>query len=174
MSECWGGVLAVARRELLGAPPGKRGEVLRDGPKRREGDASRLVGQRDVNVRASREGLEQRPLRSRQILEPVRKHRLPVPRVQIAREPLGRRAAQHVPVRKLESRELRSIRRVQLSETAVELIGVDQPRFELAERPEQGVGKARVPRRAAEPVEPRQRRRDRVPGGERTADRARH
>ena len=57
-----------------------------------------LVRDRDRHVRARGERLDQRPLGSGQVLEPVGEDGLPTPGSEIALDPLGRAAAHAVPI----------------------------------------------------------------------------
>ena len=92
-------VLARARRAAPRTfPDASAARSVGGTRKRSESDAARLVRQRDLDVRASGERFEQRPLRTRQILEPIREHRLAVPRRELRRKPLGGATAEEVAV----------------------------------------------------------------------------
>ena len=134
----------------LGRPAvGERSEVLRGAPERRERDASRLVGQRDVDLGAAGERLEQRPLRRCQVLEAVGEHGLAVPGVEIAQEPLGGATPEHVAVPEAEAVELGPVGAVEGGEVAVEIGRVEQARLELAERRQQRVDEPGEPGRGS-------------------------
>ena len=145
MRECRVLVLARARRQLLDVAGGERRQVVGCSLQRRERDAARLVRQRDLDIGAPGERLEQRPLGAGQILEAVREDRFAVPRIEVVREPLCGAAAQQVAVEAPEAVELRAVERVELSEIAVEILRVEHPLLELAERLQQ---------RVCEPVRP--------------------
>src|SRR5204863_4715367 len=130
----------------------ERGEVIRGAPERIEGDAPGLVGQRDGDLRAAGERLQERPLRSRQVLEAVREDRAPVPRVELGLEAFGRVAALEVAVPELEPVELGAIGGVEPGQIAVEISRIDEPRLQLAESSRQGVGKAGESRGGPEAV----------------------
>jgi hypothetical protein len=130
------------RRELCRAAVGERGQVLDGVPKRCERHASGLVRQRDVDLGPPGECLEQRPLGGRQVLEPVCEDRLGVPGVELALEPLGGAAPQHVAVPDAEPVELGAVGGVEDGEVAVEVARVDQPGLELAEDAEERVDEA--------------------------------
>ena len=85
-----GAILGRAGRQLLDAAGRERREIVGRARERRERGAAGLVGQRDVDLGAAGERLEQRPLRGGQILEAVGEDRLAVPGVEIAAEPLAR------------------------------------------------------------------------------------
>ena len=161
------GVLGGARWELGRSAVGERREILRRTPERGEGDAARLVGQRDVDLGTAGERLEQRPLRRRQVLEAVGEHGLAVPRVEIALEPLGGATPEHVAVPEAEAVELGAVGAVERGEIAAEIGRVEQARLQLAERRQQRVDEPREPGRprALEPVGA-QHLVDRAPRGE--------
>ena len=107
-----------------------------------------------TSVRAG-ERLEQRPLGAGQVLEAVREDRLAVPGVEVGLQALGRAAAQQVAIPEAEPVELGAVRGVERGEVALELVRVEQPGLELAERPQQLVGEAAEARRRGEAVERR-------------------
>src|SRR5205814_4864190 len=112
-------------------PLGQRREIFGCGPEGRERNAPRLVRKRDVNVRAAGERLEERPLRGGQVLESVGEDGLTVPGVEIALQAIGCAAASRVPIRESGTLELASVCAVELCEPAAELLGIDEPGFEL-------------------------------------------
>ena len=82
-------VFRRARRELLDAGCGERCQVLGGAGERRERDAAGLVGQRDLDVGAAGERVQERPLGTGQVFEPVGEDRLAVPRVELRLEAFG-------------------------------------------------------------------------------------
>ena len=75
--------LPVARRELLDGAGGEAGEILGRPPQRGEDRPSRLVRERDRDLGPRGQRLEQRPLRTGQVLEAVGEDRLDVPGVEV-------------------------------------------------------------------------------------------
>ena len=108
-----------SRGELLDAL-GETGEVLGRAPKRREGRSPRLVRQRDGDLGACRQRLEQRPLGAGQILEAVGEDRLAVPRVEVGPEPLDRMTAKQPSIPAPEAVELVPVTGVEHAELAVD------------------------------------------------------
>ncbi len=145
--------LVRARGEFLDATVGETGEVVCGAPERREDLAAGLVRERDLHLGAPGQRFEQRPLRAGQILEPVREHRLAVPRLEIGLQALGCAAALAVPIPEADPVELRAIGRIEPLEVAVELLRVDEAGLELAEGLLQGVGEARGRRGSRKAVE---------------------
>jgi hypothetical protein len=142
-----------ARRQLLDAAVGERARSSIVRAERRERGAARLVRHRDRHLGPARERLQERPLRSRQILESIREDRLPAPGLELVRDALGRVAAQQVAIPEIEAVELGSVRGVERGELAVELVRVEQAGLELGDRREQRVGEPSEARRAAEAVQ---------------------
>jgi hypothetical protein len=68
-------------------------------------------------------------------------------------------SAQQVAVPQPERVELGAIGGIESAEIPVQLLGVEQPRLQLAERGEERVGEAAEPGRTSEPVEGRARKR---------------
>ena len=93
------------RRELDDRVTRQRGEVCRRPRERGVDRAARLVRQRDVDVGARGERLEEAPLRARQVLEAVREHRA-VPHGELARQALDRAASKRAAVPGAEPLEL--------------------------------------------------------------------
>ena len=146
--------VAVRRRELLDVA-GRH--ALQDPP--RCGEATRTTGRPGsygsdtlTSVRPG-ERLEQRPLRPGQVLEAVGEDGLVVPRREVRLQPLGRAAAQQVAIPEPEPVELGAVRGVERSELALDLVGVEQARLELADRAQELVGEPAEPRRRGEPVQ---------------------
>ena len=156
------GNLVEARRQLVDPAVGEAGEIVHRARERREDGAPGLVRDRDRYLGAPGECVEQRPLRSRQILEPVREDRLAGPGVELLRDTLRRPAADQVGVPELEPVELGAVRPVQGAELTLEVVRVEEPGFELPDDRQERVGEAAEPRRPPEAVE--------RPPGERTAD----
>ncbi len=155
------------RPELFRPPTGECREILGRPLKRRERDPARLVRQRHLHVGAAGERLEQRPLGSGQILEPVGEDRLAVPGAEVALQALGCLPAHDVAVPEAEPVELVPVGAVEGGETAVEILGVDEAGLELAERRDERVREAVEARRQGQPVEPRACFLDRAPGRKR-------
>src|SRR5581483_3739082 len=101
-----------------------------------------LVGERDVDVGAPRERLEQAPLHRSQVLEAVREDGLAVPGVELAAQALDRPPAERVPVAEAEPVELGAVGRVEGGEVAVEVARLDEARLELAEGGQERVDEA--------------------------------
>ena len=91
-------VLGGARAELLDPAVGEPCEVLGGPLQRGEHHPAGLVRQRDLDVGPAGERLEQRPLGSGQILEPVGEDRLALPGVEVGGKPFGRVAPEQVAV----------------------------------------------------------------------------
>ena len=148
-------VLPRARGKLLDRAAGQRRKILLRPAQRREGGTARLVGQRDRDLRARGQRLQQPPFGSRQVLEPVREHGPAVPRVELRREPLDGAPAEQVAVPEADRVELLAIRRVQAGEVAVagdalERASVQQARLELREDAEQRICEPGEARRTVE------------------------
>ena len=136
--------------ELLDAPRGLLGQRRRRPLERGERQAPGLVRERDGDVGAGREPLDERPLRRGEILESVGVHGTAVPRGEIAGHAVRRVAPLAIAVPTLEPVELVAIRAQQIGELRLEVLGLDKPRLELRERGSQCLrvaGEARcVPR----------------------------
>ena len=159
--------VAVPRRQLLDSTVRKACEVVDSPGEGRECGSPRLVGDRDRDVGAACERLQQGPFRARQILESVREHRLALPRIQLASEPLGGGPPQQVTVPQAEPLERVPVCRVEGCEIAVELGRLDEARLELADTGQQRVGEPSEARRATQAVHRRTRRRNRAACDER-------
>ena len=85
-------------RQLLDRTCGKGCQVGHSALERGEGRSRRLVRDRDGYVRPRGERLDQRPLHSGQVLEPVGEDGLPPPGSEIALDSFCRAAAKTVPV----------------------------------------------------------------------------
>ena len=81
--------LVIAWRELLDASGRERAQVVGRAPQRLERSAIRLVRERDRDLGAAGEGVQERPLCAGQVLEPVREDRPARPRVELAGDSLG-------------------------------------------------------------------------------------
>ena len=147
------GDLVVARRQLFDAACGERRQVVRRAAKRVERGTVRLVRERDRDLRAPGERLEQRPLGAGQVLEAVREDRPPLPGFELRGHALGCVTALQVAVPELEAIELGAIGRVQAGEVAFQVGRLDEAGLELAERAGQRIREAGEARRVPEPVE---------------------
>ena len=152
-------------RELLHRAARERGQILDRPLERGERRAGGLVRDRDRDLGARGERLDQRPLRRGQVLEAVGEDRLAVPGAEIALESLRRPAAHAVAVPEPEPVELLPIRPREPSELAADAIRVEQRGLELAERTEEHVGKAAGP--GGDPKIVERRLGDRAPDRER-------
>ena len=132
-------------------------EVLLGAPQRRERRSARLVRKRDRHLRPAGERLEQRPFGAGEVLEAVGEHGLAVPGVEIRLQALGRVAAEEVAVPAVQPVELGAVGGIEHGEVAVELLGVEEPGLELAQRLLERVGEAAEARGGGEPVELRAR-----------------
>ena len=151
-------VLGRAGSELLDAAVCQPREVVGGAAERGERDPAGLVRQRDLDVGAAGERLEQRPLGSGQVLESVGEDGLALPRVELGPEPLRRTAPEEVAVPELEPVELAAVGGVETRQLPVEIGRVEQARLELAERLQQRVREPARLRGALEPVQGRRRR----------------
>ena len=154
------GVLAVPRGQLLHGACGERRELFRGLAQRRERRAAGL------HLRPAREGGQELPLGTGQVLEAVREDGHPLPRVEVGGEAFGGVAPEQVAVPEPELVELGAVRGVEAREVAGEGLGVDERGFELGEGREEGVGEASEARGARQAVEPGPP--DRAPDDERT------
>ena len=100
----------------------------------REREPSGLVRQRNHDVGSPGQCLDQRPLRRREVFEPVREHRPAVPRLELGRHPLGGIAALAVAVPTLQLVELGAICAQELGQLSVEILRLDEPCLELGDR----------------------------------------
>ena len=136
------------RRQILGGTRRKVDDVavrerrqIAGGPgERRVHGAAGLVRQRDVDVGARRERLEEPPLRAREVLEAVREHRAVGPRAEVAGQPLDAPAAKHPPIPRSEPVELVAVGADERRERLVEVVGVEQRTVQLRQRPSECVG----------------------------------
>ena len=132
---------------------------------RGEGRSRGFVRDRDGYVRARGERLDQRPLRSGQILEPVGEDGLPPPGSEIALDPLGRAAAHAVPIPETQPVELAAVSAGQSAELASYGFRIEKRGFELPHRGQQHIDEPTRRRRRAEVFE--RGPRDRTPRRER-------
>ena len=98
--------LAQRGRQLEHSVAGERGEVTGGPRERRVRRASRLVGQRDVDVRPRRERLEETPFGRGQVLEAVGQDGSPVPGVELAGQAPDRIPAESAAIPCAEALEL--------------------------------------------------------------------
>ena len=150
-------VVGVARRQLLDPPGCEPRQVGCRTLERREGEPPGLVLQRHGDVHPPRERLEQSPLRAAQVLEAVGVDRTAVPGGELVRDPARGVAAPKVAVPETEPVELLAISPVELGEVAVDVLGLQQPRFELRNRGAERVAESRESRRRVELAERRSR-----------------
>ncbi len=140
--------------ELLDAPRGLLGQRCSRPLERGEREASGLVRERDGDVGAGREPLDERPLRRGEILESVRVDGTSVPRGEVAGHAVGRVAPLAIAVPAPEAFQLRAVRTEQVGELCIEVFRLDKPRLELRERGSQCLRVARearcVPRDASQ------------------------
>jgi hypothetical protein len=139
--------------QLLDRPPRELRELADRPLERGECDAAGLVGDGNGDVGPRRERLHERPLGAGQILEAVDEDRRARPGRQVAAKSLDRSPANAVAIRAAEPGELLTKRVDETREITVERIHVRERRFELADRCQRGVRKARRRRRAPEIVE---------------------
>ena len=143
----------VARRQLLDGARGETGEILGRPPQRREDRPSRLVGKRDGDLGPRGQRLEQRPLRTGQILEAVGEDRLAAPGVEIGPEALDGVTAQQAAIPALEPVELVAVAGVENAELASHGVRREEPLVELVERPLERVDESGVRSGSREAVE---------------------
>ena len=143
----------VVRSQLFDRLGREPGEILGRPPECAERGPSRLVRERDGDIGAGGERLEESPLRAGQILEAVRENRLAAPRVEIRAEALDGVIAKQAVVPPFEPVELSAVAGVESPQLAVDRVGAEEPVLELAERPLERVDEARMSRRACKPVE---------------------
>ena len=99
-------VLGGARRQIDDVVSGERRQIH---GRAREGGvdgAARLVRQRDMDVGARRERLEEAPLGAGEVLEAVREHRAVPPRPEVAGQPLDAPSTEHPAIPCIEPVEL--------------------------------------------------------------------
>ena len=150
-------VVGIARRQLLD-PPGCEPRQVGGRPlERREGEPPGLVLQRHGDVHPPRERLEQAPLCAAQVLEAVGVDRTTVPGGEVVRDPARGVAALKVAVPETEPVELLAIASVELGEVAVDVLGLQQPRFELRDGRTERIAESRESRRRVELAERRTR-----------------
>ena len=102
--------------------------------------AARLVRQRDMDVGARRERLEEAPLGAGEVLEAVCEHRAVAPRPEVAGQPLDAPATEHPAIPCIEPVELVAVGADERCERLVEVVGVEERAVELRQRPSEGVG----------------------------------
>ncbi len=133
---------SLGRRQLHDRARCERGEVGYGSRERRERRAPRFVRDRDGDIGARGQRLDESPLGRRQILEAVREHRRAVPGGEVLLEPLGRASSEPVAVPGSDPVELVAVRLRESPEVAPDPIRVDERRLELAESSEQNVREA--------------------------------
>ncbi len=147
--------LLCTRRQLHDCVARDRREVGNGSPQRGVHRAPRFVRDRDLHLGAGRQRLEQAPLGSGEILEPVREHRRVVPRPEVAGQELGGVTTGELTVPEAEPVQLCAVGAVEVGEMSFELRRVEQGRFEVGEGGSERVGESGVARGGAEPVEAR-------------------
>ena len=152
-------------RERRMSDVGERGRKLGRGPireaseiggralERGERGPSGLVRQRDVHLGATCERLEQAPLGTGQVFEPVGVHRLAVPGLEIAREPLDRPPPDEPSIPAAEPVELGAVGGCKAPQIAAQRVRLEQVPVELVERRRERVREAGEPCGASEPVQ---------------------
>ena len=140
-------------RAARGPRPCAAARRMRAGPARRK---------RDGDLGAPGERLEHCPFGAGQVLEAVREHRCASPRAEIRCEALGRPPPQKVAIPASDPVELGAVGGVEGREVALEVVRVEEPGLELAERLLERVGEAAEAGRGGEPVQ--------ACAGERAAD----
>ncbi len=93
-----------------------------------------------MDVGPACERLEQRPFGRGQVLEPVRVDRLAVPGSELGLQALDRPAADEIAIPQDEAVELCVVGGVERGQVAGQVIGIEQPGFELAQRVQKRVG----------------------------------
>ena len=121
-------------RKLLDAPGGLLGQRRRRPLERREREPPGLVGERDGDVGAAREPLDERPLRRGEILESVRVDGAAVPGGEIAGHAVRCVTALTIAVPPLEPVELVAVRPQKVTQPRLEVLGLDEPRLQLRDR----------------------------------------
>jgi len=144
---------AVAWRKFFDRTGREAREVFGGARERDERRAARLVRERDRDVGARGERLDQRPLGAGQVFEPIGKDRRAHPRVEIGAEPVDCGAPAHASVGSAERLQLRPVRPPERAELAGDRFGLEQPRLELVERLQERFRKASPRRRLAEAAE---------------------
>ena len=133
-------VLGGARRQVDDVVSGERRQIHGRARERGVDGAARLVRQRDMDVGARRERLEEAPLGAGEVLEAVREHRAVAPRPEVAGQPLDAPATEHPPIPCIEPVELVAVGADERCERLVEVVGVEERAVELRQRPSEGVG----------------------------------
>ncbi len=110
-----------------------------------------------MDVRATGERLQERPLRPGEILEAVGEDGPAVPRLELPLHPLHRVAALEVAVPQAEPCELVAVAGVEAGEVALDVGGLDEAGLELRDGAEQRVAEAGEACRGAQPVQARAR-----------------
>ena len=159
MGQCRVGDLGVRRRELLHSLAGEAREVGGRAAERGERGPARLVGERDVDLSAAGERLQQLPLRAGQILEAIGEHRPAFPGFELTLDARDRVGALAVPIPELQPVELAPVGGVEHGEVVADLARLDEARLELRDRTEERFSEARETGGRAEPVETRARER---------------
>ena len=113
-------------RQLRHRPSRQTSQVADRALERGEGHTSGLVRDRHGDVRPRGEGLDQRPLRCRQVLEAIREDRRAIPGVEIALDPFGRATPEAVSIPDAERAQLRAIRTREVAEIAADGVEIDQ------------------------------------------------
>ena len=115
-----------------------------------------LVRQGDVNLGAAGERLEQTPLGTGQVLEPVGVHRLAVPGLEIAREPLDRPPPDEPSIPEPEPVELGAVGGCKAPRSPPNSVRLEQVPVELGERRRERLREPGEPCGASEPVQRRE------------------
>jgi hypothetical protein len=153
MCECRWRDRRIARGQLLDGAGCETGEILGGSPQRGEDRPPRLVREGDGDLGPRGQRLEQGPLGTREILEPIGEDRIAMPRVELCLEALDCVAAKQATVPASEPGELVAVTRVERAELACHGVRREQPLVELTERPLEGVHEAGMRRGACVAVE---------------------
>ena len=122
-----GGRNSPARGGQLDHLAAREGREVLDGPAQRRIDGtSGLVGNRDVDVAARRQRLEQSPLGAGEVLEAVREDRVVAPCLQLSGQPFDRPSAQHSPIPRIEPVEVGAVGPGQRRKRLVQVLRLEQ------------------------------------------------
>ena len=135
-----------AWRQLDDRAARERGEVIGGARERGEHSPTRLVRERDVNVASTCERLDEPPLGTGQVLEPVREDGCPAPRAEVGGQPLDGSPPDDSAVAHTEPLELVSVGPRRSRQAGREILRLEEARLDLGQRRAE---------RICEPCEPR-------------------
>ena len=150
-------VVGVARRQLLDPPGCEPRQVGGRTLERGEGEPARARTERHGDVHPARRTPRAAPLRAAQVLEAVGVDRTAVPGGELVRDPAPRRSRAGGRGPRDRAGRAVAISPVELGEVAVDVLGLEQPRFELRNRGAERVAESRESRRRVELAERRSR-----------------